>query len=76
MSRIATDRLLAKDTCVRIAHQQIVFHKLLYSLPKKDLLELVPDTQLARKVKDRTQNIYFYLIKRNEKDLLKILVAH
>ena len=39
-------------------------------------MELVPDTVLARKVKDRTCNIYTYLIKKNEKDLIQILVAH
>lgn len=66
--------LISKDICLRIAKQLIDFNKTLYSLPKKELLELVPDTQLARKVKDRTSNIYTYLIKKNEKDLIQILV--
>jgi hypothetical protein len=48
--------------CLDIAEQQIKFHKCLYSLPKKELMDLVPDTALARKVKDRTCNIYTYLI--------------
>jgi len=44
-------------------------------LPKKELMEFVPDTLLARKVKEKTCNIYTYLIKKNEKDLIQILVV-
>jgi hypothetical protein len=37
-------------------------------------MDLIPDTQAARKEKDRTCNIYAYLIKRNEKDIIASLV--
>jgi hypothetical protein len=37
-------------------------------------MELIPDTQAARKEKDRTCNIYTYLIRRNEKDIIALLV--
>ena len=72
MTAIAKTKLVkvSKEMCLQIAERHIQFHKCLYSLPKKELTELVPDTVLARKVKDRTCNIYTYLIKKNEKDLI------
>ncbi len=36
-------------------------------------MELVPDTQAAKREKDRTSNIYTYLIRRNEKDIIALL---
>ena len=34
---------------------------------------MVPETQLAKKVKDKSSNIYTYLIKKNEKDVISVL---
>jgi hypothetical protein len=65
-----------KETCLRLAEQQIRFHKQLWMLPRKALTDLVPPTLLARQTKDRTCNIYTYLIKGNEKDIIKMLVQH
>ena len=48
----------------------------MFSLDKKSLMELVPNTQLARKTRDRTSNIYTYLVKRSERELIRILVTH
>lgn len=35
---------ISKAICLKIVREQIAFHKTLYRLPKKDLLDLVPDT--------------------------------
>jgi len=64
---------VSKELCLKTAHNQILFHKKLFNLPKQDLMELIPDTQAARKEKDRTCNIYTYLIRRNEKDIIALL---
>jgi hypothetical protein len=40
---------------------------------KEELMELIPETQQAKKVKSSTQNIYTYLIKKNEKDVISIV---
>jgi hypothetical protein len=55
---------------VRVVKEQIFFHKKLLKLPNNELKELIPKTQSARKIKDKTYNIYNYLIKKNEKDVI------
>jgi hypothetical protein len=40
---------------------------------KDELIDLIPDTQHAKKIKSSTQNIYTYLIKKNEKDVISIV---
>lgn len=49
--------------------EQIAFHKTLYRIPKKDLLDLVPESAQPKN-KDKNQCIYTYLIKKNEKDVI------
>jgi SUMO ligase MMS21 Smc5/6 complex component len=36
-------------------------------------MKLIPQTQAAKAVKSKTQNIYMYLIKKNEADILKLV---
>ena len=57
---------------LKIVHEQIQFHKTLYALPKKDLLSLLPTT--ADLSKPPSQLIYSYLVKKNEKDVIRILL--
>jgi hypothetical protein len=45
-------------------------------LPKEELKELIPKTQVTRKIKDKTYNIYTYLIKKNEKDVIQLLLRY
>jgi hypothetical protein len=40
------------------------------------LKELIPKTKEARKIKDKTYNIYNYLIKKNEKDVIQLLTRY
>lgn len=54
---------------LRIIFQQIAFHKKLIKLPKNLLMEMIPKTQAAKAVKSKTQNIYMYLVKKNEKEI-------
>lgn len=65
-----------KAICLKVVKEQIAFHKTLYRLPRKDLLDLVPEAQGIRKDKEKAQNIYTYLIKRNEKDVIQILLQY
>lgn len=67
---------MEKPLILTIVQQMISYHRSLYSIDKRKLMELVPDTQLARKTRDRTCNIYTYLVKRNEKELIKLLVQY
>jgi len=64
---------IPEELGLRIVKEQIFFHKKLLKLPKEELKELIPKTQVARKIKDRTYNIYTYLIKKNEKDVIQLL---
>jgi hypothetical protein len=52
---------------------QINFHKKLFKLPKEILVGLIPETKAAKAVKSKTQNIYMYLVKKNEKDVLAMV---
>ena len=45
---------ISEDLCLRTVSQQIDFHKKLLGLPKGELKKLIPETQSARKIKDRT----------------------
>lgn len=76
MTRVCQHMEVEKPLSLSIVEQMIVYHRCLYSLEKRALMELVPDTQLARKTRDRTSNIYTYLIKKSERELIKILVTH
>lgn len=62
-----------KQLCIKIVREQIIFHIQLLKVDKEELLELVPETQQAKKVKSSTQNIYTYLIKKTEKDVISIV---
>ena len=62
-----------RDQCYKVIMDQIMFHKKLMRLPKRELQELIPDTVTARKEKDRTCNIYSYLVRKNEKDVIQVL---
>lgn len=64
---------IPEELGLRIVKEQIFFHKKLLKLPKEELKELIPKTKVARKIKDRTYNIYTYLIKKNEKDVIQLL---
>lgn len=35
---------ITKALCLKIVREQIAFHKTLYRIPKKDLLDLVPES--------------------------------
>jgi hypothetical protein len=61
---------IPEELGLRIVEEQIFFHKKLLRLPMEELKELIPKTQVARKIKDKTYNIYTYLIKKNEKDVI------
>lgn len=50
-----------------------MFHRKLLRLPKEDLKRLIPEIEVTRKVRDKTYNIYMYLIRRNEKDVLGLV---
>ena len=67
---------ISQDLCIRVIHEQITFHKKLLKLPKEDLKKLIPETQETRKIKDRTYNIYTYLVKKNEIMILSLLKRH
>ena len=58
--------------CLRTTKNQILFHKKLFNLQKKELLDLIPDNQAAQK--DTGSKIYTILIRKNEKDIIAILV--
>lgn len=64
---------ISEELCVRTVSELILFHRKLLDLPKEQLKSLIPDTQEARKSKDRTYNIYLYLIKKNELKILGLL---
>ena len=57
---------ISEELCLRIISEQIAFHKKLLKLPKEELKQLIPQTESTRKIKDRTYNIYTYLVKKNE----------
>lgn len=76
MTRVSQHIHVEKPLSLRIVEQMIAYHRCLFSLDKKSLMELVPNTQLARKTRDRTSNIYTYLVKRSERELIRILVTH
>ena len=55
LTKIARNKKIAitKNLCLKIVKEQISFHKTIFRLPKKELLDLVPDN-LARKDKDKS----------------------
>ena len=65
--------VLSQNLCLRIASQQIIFHKKLLKLPKDELNKIIPKTQSTRKMKDRTYNIYMHLIQANESDIIGLV---
>jgi hypothetical protein len=67
---------IPEELGLRIVKDQIFFHKKLLKLPNNELKELIPKTQVARKIKDKTYNIYNYLIKKNEKDVIQLLTRY
>ena len=72
---------IPEELGLRILKEQIFFHKKLVRLPKEELKELIPkklelkqSTKVAKKPKEnKTYNIYTYLIKKNEKDVIQLL---
>ena len=64
---------ISLDLCERTISQQIAFYKKLLSLPKEEIKRVIPETESSRKTKDRTSNIYTYLIKKNERELLGLV---
>ena len=52
---------MSKALSIQVVKDQIAFHKTLRRLPKKDLLDL-------------GSNIYNCLIRKNEKDVIQVLV--
>ena len=67
---------ITEELGLRIVNDQIFFHKKLLKLPKDELKDLIPKTEIARKIKDKTYNIYTYLIKKNEKDVIQLLLRY
>ena len=65
--------LIQEDLCLQTISAQILFHKRLLRLDKEELKQLIPDTQLTRKIKDRTYNTYTYLVKKNELEILSLV---
>ena len=37
---------------------------------------MIPQTESTRKIKDRTYNIYTYLVKKNENQIISLLQRH
>lgn len=64
---------IPRELGLRIVREQIFFHKKLEKLPNAELKEWIPKTKVAGKIKDKTYNIYNYLIKKNEKDIIALL---
>jgi hypothetical protein len=58
--------------CLRTTKNQILFHKKLFNIPKKELLDLFPYNQAPNK--DTGSIIYTKLIRKNEKDIIAVLV--
>lgn len=46
--------VIPEELGLRIVNYQIFFHKKLLKLPKDELKDLIPKTQIARKIKDKT----------------------
>ena len=68
--------VLSEELCLRIISEQIAFHKKLLKLPKEELKQMIPQTESTRKIKDRTYNIYTYLVKKNENQIISLLQRH
>ena len=64
---------ISEQLCVRTVSDLILFHRKLLNLPRDQLKSVIPDTQEARRAKDRVYNIYLYLIKKNEREILRLL---
>ena len=67
---------ISEDLCLRTVSQQIDFHKKLVRMPKEELKKLIPETKSAKKIKDRTYNMYTYLIRKNERGILGLVKRH
>ena len=65
---------LPKKLQLKIIHSQMEFHKTLKALPKKDLMELVPEEFRNGKEK-QSQMIYVHLIKKNEQDTIRLILS-
>ena len=68
--------VLSEELCLRIISEQIAFHKKLLKLPKEELKQMIPQTESTRKIKDRPYNIYTYLVKKNENQIISLLQRH
>ena len=64
---------ITEELCLSTISQQILFHKRLLKLDKDELKQLIPQTQTALKIKDRTYNAYTYLVKKNEREILGLV---
>lgn len=72
---------ISTDLCVRTISKQISFHKNLLMLPKEELTKLIPESQQSttsskRVTNSRTHNIYTYLVRRNERDIIGLVRRH
>lgn len=64
---------LSKKLQLKIINLQIDFHKTLYTVPKAQLLELVPEEARSQSI-TKSQQIYIHLIKKNEKDTIRLIM--
>ena len=78
IAQVGTQRSISieKDLCVRNLSELITFHRKLVELPRDQLKKVIPETQEAKKARDRTFNIYLYLVKKSERQMIGLLRRH